>query len=59
MMIPVLFIHQVQNRGNEFGIFLNSPRDSYLKIGYPRPAEGRLKKNKKKQAADIHVDFGI
>lgn len=35
------------NRGNEFGIFLNSPRDSYLKIGYPRPAEGRFKKIRK------------
>lgn len=24
----VLFIHQVQNMGNEFGIFLKGPRDS-------------------------------
>lgn len=55
----VLSIHQVQIMGNEFGIFLKGPRDSYLKIGYPRPAGGRLRKKKKKQAADIHVDFGI
>lgn len=56
----VLSIHQVKYMGNEFGIFLKGPRDSFLKIGYPRPAGGRLKKRRKKeQAADIHVDSGI
>lgn len=44
----VLFIHQVQNMGNEFGMFLKGPRDSFLKIGYPRPAGGRFKKKEEK-----------